>query len=83
MACQQSCPGDAIIFGDMNDPDSEISKVLENPRTYQLLEQIHTLPSVNYITKIRNKDPNEKHRNYEGYMGYYSDYYKDGDEVHE
>ncbi len=83
MACQQSCPGNAIIFGDMNDPDSEISKVLENPRTYQLLEQIHTLPSVNYITKIRNKDPNEKHRNYEGYMGYYSDYYKDGDEVHE
>jgi molybdopterin-containing oxidoreductase family iron-sulfur binding subunit len=40
----------------MNDPESEISKVLENPRTYQLLEQLHTLPSVNYMTKVRNND---------------------------
>jgi molybdopterin-containing oxidoreductase family iron-sulfur binding subunit len=55
-ACQQSCPGNAIVFGNMNDPDSEISKLISNPRTYQLLEQLHTLPSVSYMTKVRNKE---------------------------
>ena len=55
-ACQQSCPGNAIVFGNMNDPDSEISKLMTNPRTYQLLEQLHTLPSVSYMTKVRNKE---------------------------
>jgi molybdopterin-containing oxidoreductase family iron-sulfur binding subunit len=63
-ACQESCPADAIIFGDLNDKNSEISKILVNPRTYQLLEQLHTLPSVNYITRVRNMDPEDKKRNY-------------------
>jgi molybdopterin-containing oxidoreductase family iron-sulfur binding subunit len=63
-ACQQSCPGDAIIFGDINDPNSEIAKITANPRSYQLLEQLHTLPSVSYVTKVRNLDPDEKKRNY-------------------
>jgi len=66
-ACQQACPGDAIVFGDMNDKNSEISKLLVNPRTYQLLEQLHTLPSVSYVTKVRNIDPEEKARNYKKY----------------
>ncbi|MCK9400077.1 MAG: TAT-variant-translocated molybdopterin oxidoreductase [Bacteroidales bacterium] len=63
-ACQQSCPGDAIVFGDINDPNSEVAKLNQNPRTYQLLEQLHTLPSVSYITKVRNMDPKDKKRNY-------------------
>jgi Fe-S-cluster-containing dehydrogenase component/anaerobic selenocysteine-containing dehydrogenase len=63
-ACQQSCPGDAIVFGDIGDPNSEIAKITENPRSYQLLEQLHTLPSVSYVTKIRNMDPKDKKRNY-------------------
>jgi molybdopterin-containing oxidoreductase family iron-sulfur binding subunit len=63
-ACQQSCPGDAIVFGDMNDPGSEIGKLLVNPRTYQLLEQLHTLPSVNYLTRIWNKETVDKKENY-------------------
>ena len=63
-ACQESCPGDAILFGDMNNPDSEIAKLLTNPRTYQLLEQLHTLPSVNYLTRIWNKEPEDKKENY-------------------
>jgi len=54
-ACQQSCPGDAIVFGDMNNPDTEISRINKNPRTYKLLGQLHTLPSVKYMTKIRNR----------------------------
>lgn len=55
MACQASCPTDAITFGNMLDPKSEISKVNENPRNYHLLEHLHTLPSTSYLTKIRNK----------------------------
>ncbi len=56
-ACSQSCPADALVFGDMNDPESRISKVLnvENKdRAYHLLEEINVKPSVSYLTKIRN-----------------------------
>ena len=55
MACEQSCPADAIVFGNMLDPESRVSKIIDKPGTYQLLEYLHTLPSVNYSTKIRNK----------------------------
>ena len=54
-ACQSSCPADAITFGNLLDPDSEISKINENPRNYHLLAQLHTLPSTSYLTRIRNK----------------------------
>ena len=54
MACEQSCPADAIVFGNMLDPESRVSKIIDKPGTYQLLEYLHTLPSVNYLTKIRN-----------------------------
>jgi molybdopterin-containing oxidoreductase family iron-sulfur binding subunit len=63
-ACQQSCPGDAIVFGDISDPNSEIAKINQDPRSYQLLEQLHTLPSVSYVTKVRNMNPEDKKRNY-------------------
>ena len=56
-ACQQSCPSDAIIFGDLNDGDSQISKLYRfNMRGYHALEDVKTLPSVLYMTKVRNKD---------------------------
>jgi len=55
-ACSQSCPANSIVFGDMNDPDSEISKLIESGRRYNLLEEIYTKPSVHYLTKIRNKN---------------------------
>ena len=63
-ACQESCPAGAIVFGDFNDPESELSQLMINPRTYQLLEQLHTLPSTNYITKVRNMEPEDKQRTY-------------------
>ena len=53
-ACQQSCPADALIFGDMNDANSEISKLFKNERKYVLLEEYNVQPSVGYMTKIRN-----------------------------
>lgn len=53
-ACSQSCPGDAIVFGDLNNPESRISKLFADKRNYHLLEELHTLPSVGYLTKVRN-----------------------------
>lgn len=53
-ACQQSCPTNAIIFGDLNDPESEVSKVFKAQNSYGLLEEFNTQPAVRYRTKIRN-----------------------------
>lgn len=53
-ACVQSCPANAMVFGDLNNKKSEISQKFAKERNYHLLEQIHTLPSVGYLTKVRN-----------------------------
>jgi molybdopterin-containing oxidoreductase family iron-sulfur binding subunit len=56
-ACQSACPTNAIVFGDMNDKDSEVHNLFfKNARNYHLLEEQHFLPSVGYQVKIRNKD---------------------------
>ena len=58
-ACQQACPTDAIVFGNMNDKESNIFKLRrqEQPeRMFYVLEHIHTLPNVNYLARIRNTD---------------------------
>ncbi|MFO7827929.1 MAG: 4Fe-4S dicluster domain-containing protein [Bacteroidales bacterium] len=57
-ACQQTCPANAIVFGDLNDKNSEVYKLFEQERRYHLLEELHTLPSVGYLTKVRNKKRN-------------------------
>jgi len=54
-ACSQSCPGNAIVFGDLANPESRISKLFKDKRNYHLLEELHTLPSVGYLTKVRNE----------------------------
>lgn len=55
-ACQQSCPADAIVFGDANNPESRISRLLkENPRAYRVLEEVGVEPSVHYLTSITNR----------------------------
>jgi Fe-S-cluster-containing dehydrogenase component len=53
-ACQQVCPAGAINFGDMNDKHSKVIKLMKDERNYHLLEELHTLPSVGYLTKIKN-----------------------------
>ena len=59
-ACAQACPSDAIVFGDLNNPESKVSKYYKNKRNYHLLEELHTLPSVGYLTKVRNIKKQEK-----------------------
>lgn len=53
-ACQQSCPSDAIIFGDFNDENSQVRKYFKNERAYFVLEEYNVQPSVAYMTKVRN-----------------------------
>jgi molybdopterin-containing oxidoreductase family iron-sulfur binding subunit len=63
VACQQSCPTNAIAFGNANDKHSAITKVrVENPnRSFYVLEQLHVLPNVTYLAKVRNADEAEGH----------------------
>jgi MoCo/4Fe-4S cofactor protein with predicted Tat translocation signal len=58
MACARACPSNAIVFGDMNDKNSELSKLHRNERSYGMLEELNTVPSVKYLTKIRNRKEN-------------------------
>ena len=58
-ACQQACPTDAIMFGNVKDKESQIAKLRKDEqmeRTFYVLEHIHTLPNVNYLAKIRNTE---------------------------
>ncbi|MEO6915274.1 MAG: 4Fe-4S dicluster domain-containing protein, partial [Chitinophagaceae bacterium] len=57
-ACQQACAAGAIQFSNINDPKSIVSKIREeNPlRTFYVIEQIHTLPGINYLAKVRNTE---------------------------
>lgn len=54
-ACQQTCPTDAIVFGDINDPTSRVSRLKNSPQAFRVLEILNTKPTVSYLTKVRNK----------------------------
>ena len=53
-ACQQACPAQAITFGDLKDPESQVSKLTEErePRPYHMLEELNTRPAVTYLKRI-------------------------------
>ena len=66
-ACASACPSEALVFGDMKDPNSRISQMLQiqqkeksvearEPRAYHVLEELRVMPNVWYLTKVRNKD---------------------------
>ncbi|MFT6865864.1 MAG: MoCo/4Fe-4S cofactor protein with predicted Tat translocation signal [Cyclobacteriaceae bacterium] len=70
-ACASACPSEALVFGDMKNPESKISQMLKiqqnekgvesrEPRAYHVLEEIRVMPNVWYLTKIRNKDEKAK-----------------------
>lgn len=59
-ACQSACSTGAITFGDVNDPHSRVAQLTNDERAFGVIEEIYTKPSVNYLTKVRNRDTNHK-----------------------
>jgi Fe-S-cluster-containing dehydrogenase component len=59
-ACQQACPTQAIVFGDLNAPASRVARLAHSPRSYHVLDELGTRPNVSYLAKVRTLlDPGE------------------------
>jgi Fe-S-cluster-containing dehydrogenase component len=56
-ACQQVCPADAIVFGDINDKKSRVGRAKASPRNYTLLDELGTKPRTSYLSDVANPNP--------------------------
>jgi molybdopterin-containing oxidoreductase family iron-sulfur binding subunit len=61
-ACQAVCPTEAIVFGDVNDPNSRVSKLKASERDYSLLGELNTKPRTTYLSELKNPNPEIKVR---------------------
>ena len=56
-ACEAVCPAQAIVFGDINDPESRVAKLKAEPLDYGLLEDLNTRPRTTYLAAVKNPNP--------------------------
>jgi Fe-S-cluster-containing dehydrogenase component len=56
-ACQQACPTEAIVFGDLADKESRVAKLHADRRAYDLLPELYTKPRNRYLTRVLNPNP--------------------------
>jgi molybdopterin-containing oxidoreductase family iron-sulfur binding subunit len=56
-ACQDACPADAIVFGDLNDRSARVTAAAALPRAYALLQELNNRPRVRYLGRVRNPNP--------------------------
>jgi molybdopterin-containing oxidoreductase family iron-sulfur binding subunit len=56
-ACEQACPSEAIVFGNINDPKSKVVETKQNDRTYDMLAELNIKPRTSYLAKLRNPNP--------------------------
>jgi molybdopterin-containing oxidoreductase family iron-sulfur binding subunit len=61
VACQQTCPTDAIVFGDINDQGAVVTKTRGDLRAFRVLEVLNTVPVISYLSKVRNKEGGGAH----------------------
>lgn len=57
-ACAQACPAEAIVFGNINDPNSRVSKLKKRDRNYEMLAELNIQPRTSFLARVRNPHPN-------------------------